>query len=243
MATGFTIFLFPIFVCCAGDEAKAKKELAELQGSWALTSVEREGKAEDLSNRYPPWVIKGNKVFYGGEEVALLAVDPTTKPKCIDISFPPAKNPYEGIFLLEENSLKICINKETEGPKQRPGKFSTMEKPDWRLLQFKRGKEGEWADFKGTNGFIGMAVRLDQDKGEIIINEIFDNSPAKKSGLEKDDTILKAGDAQATDLVAVVQAIRQTKPGSDLTMKIKRKGKEMEVKVKVGIVPFRFIID
>jgi S1-C subfamily serine protease len=118
-----------------------------------------------------------------------------------------------------------------------------MEKPDWRLLQFKRGKEGEGADFKGTNGFIGMAVRLDQDKGEIIINEIFDNSPAKKSGLEKDDTILKAGDAQATDLVAVVQAIRQTKPGSDLTMKIKRKGKEMEVKVKVGIVPFRFIID
>jgi uncharacterized protein (TIGR03067 family) len=246
MNAGITILLLASLVTPSGkepQEAKAKQEFAGLQGAWALAALERNGKEEDVVDRYPPWVIKGEKVVYGGEELALLRVDATTNPKCIDLTFRPAQNVYEGIFSVEDGTLKICINRETEGQKERPNKFTTMDKANWRMMVFKRLKDGERADYKGTTGFVGMMLSFDREKKEVIINDVFDKSPGKKAGLEKNDILLKAGDAEATDLMMIVQVIRQARPGTDLTLKVKREGKEKEIKVAVGVFPFRFVLE
>jgi hypothetical protein len=46
---------------------------------------------------------------------------------------------------------------------------------------------------------------------------------------------------EATDLRTVVDTVRQTKPGSALTFRIRRGGAERDVAVKVGIVPFFYL--
>jgi uncharacterized protein (TIGR03067 family) len=229
------------YFCVDAPQDAAKNE-SELQGIWALVSIERDGKAQDYSNQYPPLVIKGQKVVYGGEEMARLTIDAATKPKCIDLIFHPAKIANEGIYQVEGDSLKICINRETEGLKERPSKFSTMDKPNWSVLVFQRAKKKEDADFKGRTGFVGLMLRFDADKRQVIVVDAFDKSPAKNAGLEKEDAILKVGNVDGTDLVSVVQAIRQLKPGSEVAMKIKRGDKEKDIKVKVGIFPFRFLV-
>jgi len=111
------------------------------------------------------------------------------------------------------------------------------------MMVFKRLKDGERADYKGTTGFVGMMLSFDREKKEVIINDVFDKSPGKKAGLEKNDILLKAGDAEATDLMMIVQVIRQARPGTDLTLKVKREGKEKEIKVAVGVFPFRFVLE
>jgi len=46
----------------------------------------------------------------------------------------------------------------------------------------------------------------------------------------------------ATDLQTTVRTIRQVKPGTELTLRIRRGEKEQDVKVKVGVLPF-FLLD
>ena len=56
---------------------------------------------------------------------------------------------------------------------------------------------------------------------------MIDNSPAKQAGLRKDDVLIALGGQPVTDLKAVVMLCRQTRPGSELTFRIKRGDKEM----------------
>src|SRR5713101_6298065 len=75
--------------------APDKEEPAELQGTWRLVSIESNGKALELSERQPRWVIQGNKVLYGGENLARLTVDVKTMPKLVDLSFQSPEKVYE----------------------------------------------------------------------------------------------------------------------------------------------------
>src|SRR5437868_2897750 len=87
MLAACACFLSVLFL--TADDAKAgpaKQGPAELQGKWKLLSLEADGAAIDLDNAQPRWVIKGNKVRYGGEELAQLTVDATATPKLIDLS-------------------------------------------------------------------------------------------------------------------------------------------------------------
>src|SRR5262249_3763946 len=95
--------------------APAKQGPAELQGKWKLQSLEIDGVADDLGGAQPRWVIKGNKVRYGGEELAQLTADATTTPKILDLSFVNPKRVYEAIYVVDQDTLKICLNKQTEG--------------------------------------------------------------------------------------------------------------------------------
>jgi len=227
----------------AADDKDKKEEPAALQGSWKLTTYEVDGKASDvLDNLSVWWIIKGDKVFYGGQELAKLKADATTKPQCLDLAFTKPERNFEAIYSVEKDMLKICVNKMTEGTKERPSGFETEGKADWRLLVFKKDKDRKVEDLEGLAGFAGIQIKTDPDTKEVVIVTPIDGTPAKKAGLQADDVVLKVNDEAATDLQTVVRTVRKVKPGGDLTFRVKRGGKEEDVKVKVGVAPF-FLLD
>src|SRR4051794_14850471 len=82
----------------AGREPDGAKGPAELQGCWKLVSVEVGGNAVDpLGGGEPRLVVRGEKVLYGGAEVARLAADPSTSPRVVDLTFRDPEGVYEGV--------------------------------------------------------------------------------------------------------------------------------------------------
>jgi uncharacterized protein (TIGR03067 family) len=220
-------------------EGKTEKEaLAALQGAWKVTGYEAGEDAGPLPDVSFWLVIQGDKVFYGGKEWAGLKVDPTATPAGIDLTRRHPDRVCEGIYSLDGDTLKLCINRQTEGVKERPNAFTTKDKPDWRVLQLTRDKDRKADDLDGLGGFVGMQLRLEDEGKKIVIAALIDDSPAKKADLKKDDVILKVGGQEVTDLRGCVRMVQSVKPGSDLTLRVKRGEKELDVTVKVGVVPF-----
>ena len=211
-----------------------------MQGTWNLASFEIDGKVNDLAPNTPRWIIKGDKVFYGGEELAQLTIDATAKPKCVDLAFRNPKRVYEGVYSIAADTLQICANRQTEGVKERPADFVTAGKPDLRLLIFKRDKSSTDAN-EGLGGYIGMAIRAVPDRKVLVVADVLEGAPAKKAGLRKDDVLRKIGDAEATDLRAFIDTVRRTKPGSELVIHIERSGKPQDITVKIGVMPFGYL--
>jgi uncharacterized protein (TIGR03067 family) len=216
--------------------------LAALQGTWKLTALEADGKASDLPEVPFWWVIKGDNVYYGGQVLARATVDDMVKPPCIDLAFQNPERTLEGIYAVEADTLKICVNRSTDDVKERPSGFSTRDKPAWRLLVFQRDKDRKPDDVSGLGGFVGLVLQFDADSNKVVIRDTLKSSPAMRAGLKKDDVLVRVGAAEATDLQAVIASIRQAKPGSELMLRIKRGDKEQEATVKVGVLPF-FLLD
>jgi uncharacterized protein (TIGR03067 family) len=218
-------------------ETKADKRLADLQGTWKLISIEMNGEANDLSGSQPRWVIKGDKVLYGGDELAVLTADASATPKLLDVQLLNPKRVFEGIYVVEDERLKFCLNKQTEGVKERPQAFSTKDHENWRLLIFQRDRSDADAS-EGLTGFVGLALRLNAERQEVIVNEALAESPAQKAGLKKDDVVLKVAGGEVTTLRSAIEAVRRSRPRTDLVFHIRRDGKETDITVKVGVLPF-----
>jgi uncharacterized protein (TIGR03067 family) len=222
----------------AAEDSPSKKELAELQGVWKLVGREQGGKEADLAAQ-PRWVIRGNKVFYGGEELAVLVVDAGTTPKCIDLTFAAPSRTYEGIYAVEGKTLRICYNRETEGTKSRPAALSTKDQADARLLVFQREDNKEKDNYDGIAGFVGLIIGENKDKGVVVVLDALPGGGAQLAGLQSGDALVSIDNAKAENVPGVVQKLRQCKPGSEFAFVIKRSGAMKEIKVKVGIVPFQ----
>jgi hypothetical protein len=59
--------------------------------------------------------------------------------------------------------------------------------------------------------------------------------------VKKDDILQKINSQDVPDLQSAVRWFRGSKPGSAVTLTVKRADKEVEVKVKVGILPFSLL--
>jgi uncharacterized protein (TIGR03067 family) len=221
----------------AGDGPK--EELAALQGTWKLVALESDGETRELPAPPTVWVIRGDKVHYGGAPLAVLHLDASTTPRSVDLHFVKPKKVCEGVYSLKGDTLKLCVNRQAEGVKERPLGFSTKEKGDWRLLVFERQKG---KDPEPVGGFVGIAIGLDKERKVLSIGQVLPSSPAMAAGLKKDDVLLKVGGADATDLRGVVALVRQARPGSDLAFRVRRGGEEREIVVRVGVLPF-FLLD
>jgi uncharacterized protein (TIGR03067 family) len=240
MVTPFACLLAVAFPFLAPSQAPAQpaKELAELQGTWKLMSVEVGGDVLEFTDRQARLVIQGNKVFYAGEELALLSVEGGAAPKSIDLNFLSSKRVYEGIYAVEKNTLKVCVNRQTDGVKERPDSFATKDKENWRLLVFERDQAAKPNAKEGLSGFVGMALSFDKDKQQLNIGSVLPDSAAKKADLRPKDIVLKIGGQDVTDLRGAVEACRKTMPGSKLVIRVLRDGQEMDITVTVGVVPF-----
>jgi uncharacterized protein (TIGR03067 family) len=203
-----------------------------------VVSLEVDGKTREAPQGQPWWVIKGNKVLRAGEEFAVLTTDPATTPRTIDLKFLRPARVYEGIYAADGDTLKVCVNVQTDGVKERPLKLSTEGQPQWRLLVFERVKPGAGAE--EAAGFVGIAIR--RDKGRVAVGQVLPGSPAKKAGLRKDDIILKVGAAEPTTIREVVEEVMRTKPGGEVTFRVRRGGRERDITVRAGVAPF-FLLD
>ena len=245
MSTTMTCLLLATLLPLAADrpaQAPLKKELLPLQGTWKLASLEVDGTTRDFSGRVPHWVIRGDRLRYGGQELATLRLDPSTTPRSIDLGFLAPKRVCEGVYEVAGDTLKICVNRQTDGVKERPLGFATRDRPNLRLLVFKRQKQGEGDRIEDLPGFVGMQIRYSKDRKEVVVADTIEGSPAKRAGLKKEDVLVTVGDLRPTDLRSVVERTQQARPGSKLTLRVRRGGKEQDVTVTVGVMPF-FLLD
>src|SRR5262245_17798826 len=85
-----------------------KKEQEKLEGTWSLVKVT--GGKTERKERETKITFKGDKVtFKAGEEV-IYSVDPTKKPKELNVHIEKdgKKVTLKGIYELEGDNLKIC---------------------------------------------------------------------------------------------------------------------------------------
>jgi uncharacterized protein (TIGR03067 family) len=236
----FIFFAAASLVYAQPEQPKLKKELAELQGVWRLTGFLVDGKEAFLQeHKQIRWVIKNDKVFYGGDELARLTLDPAANPRCIDVDLVKLKRVHEGIYKLDKDRLQICVSMMTDGVKERPLKFDNEGIEKYRTMLFVRDKPG--TELEGAAGFVGVQLHIDDKTKEIQIVDTIKDSPAQKAGFKKDDLILKVGNDTVGDLQNTVDLVRQLKPGVEAVFRIRRGDKEQDITVKIGVAPFLFL--
>jgi uncharacterized protein (TIGR03067 family) len=208
---------------------------AELQGTWKLVTVEREGESALQPERQPRLVFKGDDATHGGEKVATVTADAAASPKIIDWRFSEPDRTLEGIYSIDGDTLKICLNTQTEGAKERPEALAVKGHESYRLLIFERDK-GEGQD--GASGYVGLLLRSSEEHSEISVDSTIKGGPAEKAGLQKGDIILKIAGEAISELRPAVAAVQRAKPGEQLSILIRRDGKESEIKIKTALRPF-----
>jgi len=142
--------LVAVALLLAADDAKdeVKKELARFEGTWKWVSLESEKEklsADALKD--PRLKLTGDKFVVTGEnaENAVMSgtfkVDPTKKPKTIDVTFsdgPQKGKTFLGIYELEEDIYKVCVDPEG---KSRPTEFAIKPGSGYVLELLKREKK------------------------------------------------------------------------------------------------------
>jgi S1-C subfamily serine protease len=84
-------------------------------------------------------------------------------------------------------------------------------------------------------GYLGVGYT--EDEGSFLIEEVYENSPAKKAGLMVGDRILKLGGQKPATMDAFVRLIVRTRPGTVLDTEILRGDEKKTIKVKIGVRP------
>ncbi len=114
-----------------GEETEAaKKDLAQLQGEWAMTTGVRDGQSlpdEMLKNSKRSCKADETTVVVGGQLLmkTKFTLDPSKKPKSIDYQITGGGNAGKtqlGIYELDGATVKFCFS--TPG-KDRPTDFTT----------------------------------------------------------------------------------------------------------------------
>jgi uncharacterized protein (TIGR03067 family) len=124
----FTRAILPfsvVFLIAGGEPTKdAEKESEKLQGEWKVVSMDLLGKELDADTikKLKPLVVKGNKWTAPTGEKLSFKVDPTKKPKELDVVF--NERTFRGIYKLEGDTLTFCrpASASAERPKEfKPG--------------------------------------------------------------------------------------------------------------------------
>jgi uncharacterized protein (TIGR03067 family) len=120
-------------------------DLAELQGTWVMVSMETEGHeapAEDIKDYFA--VYEGNRLTLRvGERVrrrGIVTVNPTRRPKAIntwDQDGPFEDQTVPGIYALEGDTLKLCFARPGQ---DRPKEFTTKSGTAFLCCVYKKVK-------------------------------------------------------------------------------------------------------
>ena len=127
-------------------------------------------------------------------------------------------------------------------PSGKPGKFSTNDQSEWRLLVFELEKDAKADPSEGLSGFVGLQLKKGEDNNEVVVVSPLKDSPADKAGFKKDDVILKVAGAAVADLQGAINTVRKAKPGEKIEFQIRRGKEESTITVKVGVLPFQYVV-
>ena len=86
-----------------------------------------------------------------------------------------------------------------------------------------------------TEGWLG--VWLSEDHDAPVISEVIPRSPAATAGLKAGDVMLAVGDTATATRKDFIAAIKACKPGDQVSIKLRRDGKETTVLVRLGEQP------
>jgi uncharacterized protein (TIGR03067 family) len=137
-----------LFLCAArspGGDDLAQAELKKLEGTWQVTSGERNGM--------PTERIVGDTLTFSGEEFtvqhdgnerfkATIKLYPDKKPREIDATVTEGEDKGKtalGIYALEGDELKLCFD--PPGGGARPKEFASPEGSDYMVVVLKRQKK------------------------------------------------------------------------------------------------------
>ncbi len=103
---------------------------------------------------------------------------------------------------------------------------------------------------KVTRGWLGVAIQdvtedlaksfnLDKAKG-ILVSETQSGSPADEAGIRQGDVLLSLNDTELKDVADLRNRIALIIPGTDVSVKLVREGKELDIRVIIGEQPADF---
>ena len=78
-----------------------------------------------------------------------------------------------------------------------------------------------------------LGVRMNDSNGQVTVDKVFPNSPAKRAGIEDGDVILKIDGISAEQMSDVVDQVSSSSAGDVLDVQIMRDNKEQSFKVKL----------
>ena len=136
--TVLSVSVAVLLLSTIGRAGDAKKDEAQLKGTWTVISEEDNGKASKVKDATVTIgagkitvKVKGKK-----DQESTYKVDTTKKPKAIDIVVDDGKKSKLGIYELDGDTLKLCF-----GEKARPTEFKTSQESPGLLLVLKREKK------------------------------------------------------------------------------------------------------
>lgn len=88
----------------------------------------------------------------------------------------------------------------------------------------------------GAGGYLGVATVMNNDV-ELEVAEVLDSSPAQKAGIHAGDVILSVNGDAMTDQQQFSATVRARAAGDTLTLKLRNKGKDREIPVKLAQKP------
>jgi serine protease Do len=89
--------------------------------------------------------------------------------------------------------------------------------------------------YLGVEFVEGVAARYGLPSNEgLTISEIVKDSPAEKCGLQLDDVLIEVNGVEVTTIIDYNEEMKKYLPGNTVKLKVRRNGKEIEMKVVYG---------
>lgn len=88
-----------------------------------------------------------------------------------------------------------------------------------------------------ADGFLGVMLMPHDDSGKPVVTMVVKDSPAEKAGLKTDDVIEKLDGQPVLSVQDLIEKVKATKPGTEVTFVILRGKDKKEIKVKLGTRP------
>ena len=133
-----------VFGFVASRQTNADEAKNELEGTWVMVSVERDGRAIRPQTNLK-MIYTGDKfVLRAGDDVVVagtIKLDPTKKPKTIDTTYTEGPNKgqtLKGIYEVDGDTAKFC--RAGEPDQDRPTEFKTKAGSGGLFSVYKRAK-------------------------------------------------------------------------------------------------------
>ena len=99
-----------------------------------------------------------------------------------------------------------------------------------------------------TRGWIGVepqnvspelaeSLGLSKDTRGVLLSGVLDQGPGDRGGLKPGDVLLSVNSEKVYDVRSLLNLIAQEKPGNEINLKVIRKNKDLDLKVRVGKRP------